>query len=179
MTLSPSLVLRSDGSSTPAEVCAEIAHVFGVRTTEVGLLQLKGKALIFLFPAELRAAGSIPLSNSAIAARTAVSRKAEIFNDFAKIKHGTVFERIKIGNEANDNSRSIQKLMSAPIIATDGTLLGVLQISRKGLTRAAAGPDFESQDLRKLESLASELAAFMPYMADNKTAKGRLTFLTG
>jgi len=55
----------------------------------VGLLRLEGRMLTFLFPAELRGAGSIPLSSSAIAARTAVSRRAECFNNFAQVRHYT------------------------------------------------------------------------------------------
>jgi hypothetical protein len=173
------LTMPSDKSgSTPAQVCAEIAQVFRMRATEVGLLQLNNGILTFLFPAELRAAGAIPISSSAIAARTAVSRRAEIFNDFAKIKHHTVFERIKIGDEANYNSQPIQKLMSSPIIGADGIVLGVLQISRRGLTPAAAGPNFEAQDLKKLELVANELAELMPQMTNSNISKRRLTFLT-
>jgi len=162
---------------TPAGVCAEIAGIFKVRTTEVGLLQLKDGALTFLFPTELRAAGSIPITSSAIAARTAESRKAEIFNKFAEVKHHTVFERVKISDEPNNDCLIIQKLMSSPVIGVDETVLGVLQISRKGVTPAAAGPDFEARDLKTLADIAIELASLLPYITDSKAARRRLRFL--
>ncbi len=41
-----------------------------MRDTEVALLWFQGKSLKFLFPVELSGAGTIPLSSSAIAART-------------------------------------------------------------------------------------------------------------
>jgi hypothetical protein len=44
--------------------------------------------------------------------------------------------------------------MSAPVLATNGAVVGVIQVSRKAPRPAAAGPDFTSDDLRKLESAA-------------------------
>ena len=171
-------VLR-DNNCTPARVCAEIASMFGVSTSAVGLLRLEGRILTFLFPAELRAAGSIPLSSSAIAARTAESRKAECFNNFAKVRHHSIFELIKLGSEPNDSSQIIQKLMSAPVIGADGTVLGVLQVSRKGVSRGAAGPDFNAGDLARLEEAAKEIGNAMPSIVSNTTvSKHRLTFHT-
>jgi len=171
-------VLR-DNNCTPARVCAEIASMFGVSTSAVGLLRLEGRILTFLFPAELRAAGSIPLSSSAIAARTAESRKAECFNNFAKVRHHSIFELIKLGSEPNDSSQIIQKLMSAPVIGADGTVLGVLQVSRKGVSRGASGPDFNAGDLARLEEAAKEIGNAMPSIVSNTTvSKHRLTFHT-
>src|SRR4029077_6885743 len=43
--------------------------------------------LQFGYPDELRTAGSIPISSSSIAAHTAISKKSEIFNNFARVKH--------------------------------------------------------------------------------------------
>jgi hypothetical protein len=169
--------LLKANNCTPARVCAEIASLFGVPTSAVGLLQLEGRSLTFLFPAELQAAGSIPLSSSAIAARTALSRRAECFNNFAKVRHHSIFEVIKIGNEPNDSSHVIQKLMSAPVIGADGTVLGVLQISRKGISPGAAGPDFKAGELVRLEEAAKEVGEVMPSIVSNTTvSKQRLTF---
>lgn len=147
---------------TPARVCAELASIFYVRTNEVALLRLQEQILTFLFPTELRSVGAIPLSSSAIAARTAKSRTAEVFNNFTQVRHHSVFELIKLsGSEA---TQVIQKLMSAPVIQLDGMVLGVIQISRKGVSPAAAGPDFNIRDLVKLEVAASEIGKLMPKM---------------
>ena len=81
---------------TPGRVCAEIARIFSVRQTEVGLLWSEGRFLRFLFPVELQSAGSIPLTSSAVAARTAATKQAEIFNDFPRVPHHTIFEQIRL-----------------------------------------------------------------------------------
>jgi hypothetical protein len=145
-----------------------------VRATAVGLLRLEGRILTFLFPVELRAAGSIPLSSSAIAARTAESRTAECFNNFVQVRHHSIFEFIKLGDEPKDSSQIIQKLMSAPVIGADDRVLGVLQISRKGVSPGAAGPDFNVEDLKRLEDAAKEIGKVMPHIVSD-TTKSRHT----
>ncbi len=151
--------LSKPNLGTPDKVCAELAQIFRVRRDEVALLRLQGRMLHFIFPAELRAAGAIPLSSSAVAARTASGRKSELFNSFVKVKHSSVFEMVKLGSrdQAPDDSevRVIQKLMSAPVVAPDGAVVGVVQISRKGATLAAAGPDVTPDELQLLELAGS------------------------
>lgn len=138
---------------TPESICACVAKIFHVKDTEVALLELGGSLLNFLYPAELKAAGAIPLSSSAVAARTARSKQAELFNSFTKVKHSSIFELVKLGDTGLD-AQIIQKLMSAPVLAGNGKVIGVIQISRKAPRPAAAGPDFTPDDLRKLESVA-------------------------
>jgi len=140
-----------------------LANIFQLRKTEVALLVLQGKLLRFLFPAELRSAGSIPLTSSAVAAKTALSKKAELFNTFANIKHSSVFEMVKLGTaDENPDAQVIQKLMSAPILDSFGDVWGVIQISRKGTSPAAAGPDFSEQDLQTLQRCCQSVARLMP-----------------
>ena len=62
--------------------------------------------------------------------------------------------------------------MSAPVLGTDQAVMGVIQISRKGITPAAAGPDFAVQDLRKLEVAASEIGNSMPKIATHAVVRG-------
>jgi GAF domain-containing protein len=139
--------------STPESICAFVARIFQVKDTEVALLELGGSLLNFIYPAELRTAGAIPISSAAVAARTARERKAELFNSFTKVKHSSIFELVKLGDTGLD-AQVIQKLMSAPVLARGGEVAGVIQISRKAPRPAAAGPDFTEEDLRKLESVA-------------------------
>jgi hypothetical protein len=150
---------------TPERICAEIAEVFRIRQTEVALLSVQGGFLNFLFPVELRTPGSIPLSSSAVAARTGVTRKAELFNGFAKVKHASVFEAIKLGTPElrtqKEDAQPIQKLMSAPVLNHGGKALGVIQVSRRGSNPASAGPDFTREDLRKLELAGRILGRLM------------------
>src|SRR6266705_5031072 len=80
---------------TPMDACMILAKVFHVQYTEVALLRLESGLLRFIFPEHLRSSGAIPISSSAVAAHTALSKKAEIFNNFAKVKHASIFEMIK------------------------------------------------------------------------------------
>jgi hypothetical protein len=139
--------------STPESICACVAKIFYAKETEVALLELRGSLLNFLYPAELKTAGAIPLSSSAVAARTARTKQAELFNSFTQVKHFSIFELVKLGDTGLD-AQVIQKLMSAPALARNGEVIGVIQVSRKAPRPAAAGPDFTPEDLRKLESVA-------------------------
>src|SRR5580693_4489416 len=121
---------------TPLDISMVLAKVFKVQYAEVALLRLEGGLLKFIFPEHLRTTGAIPISSKAVAAHTALSKKAEIFNNFARVKHASIFETIKpVGSETEDPAppAPIQKLMSVPILNQDLTVLGVIQISRKGL----------------------------------------------
>jgi len=128
--------------------------------TEVALLELRGSLLNFLFPVELITAGAIPLSSLAVAARTAQTGKAELFNSFTQVTHFSVFELVKLGNNGLD-AQVIQKLMSAPVLSTEGKVWGVIQLSRKAPNQTIAGPDFTPADLQKLELAADIVGRLM------------------
>jgi hypothetical protein len=147
------LAALESADATPDSICAFVARIFEVKDTEVALLELGGRLLNFVYPAELRMAGAIPLSSAAVAARTARERKSELFNSFTKVKHSSIFELVKLGDTGLD-AQVIQKLMSAPVLGRNGEVVGVIQISRKAPRPAAAGPDFTAEDLSKLESVA-------------------------
>jgi hypothetical protein len=108
----------------------------------------------------LKTAGAIPLSSSAVAARTARTRQAELFNGFTQVKHSSIFELVKLGDTGLD-AQVIQKLMSAPVLVGNGQVVGVIQVSRKAPRPAAAGPDFTPDDLQKLESVAGVVGRLM------------------
>ena len=144
------------------DVCAEIADIFGVRDSEVALLCVRDTLLKFIFPEALKQAGSIPISGSAIAARTALTKKPEVFNNFVKVRHIGIFESIKFKQPEetpSTESHVIQKLMSVPIINEEGTVWGILQVCRKGLDSKLAGPDFSREDLQKMVVVARTLGS--------------------
>src|SRR5215471_10905398 len=149
------------------DLCMVLAKIFRVQYTEVALLRLEGGLLRFIFPEHLRTTGAIPLSSKAVAAHTALSKKAEIFNNFARVKHASIFETIK--PELNDQEAAapapIQKLMSVPIMDRGLNVVGVIQISRKGLDPKFA-QDFSREDLHDLE-LAAGLLATAPALMSN------------
>ena len=150
-----------DQDVTPRQVCNVLAKMFQVQQTEVAILRLERGLLQFIYPDELRTVGSIPISSSSIAAHTAISKKSEIFNNFARVKHASIFETVKLGSsEGIDVSEPlpIQKLMSAPVVDENAKVLGVIQISRKGSEASYAGADFSREDLHELELAAGILA---------------------
>jgi hypothetical protein len=153
---------------TPLEISMVLAKVFRVQHAEVALLRLEGGLLKFVFPEHLRTTGAIPISSKAVAAHTALSKKAEIFNNFARVKHASIFETIKpVGSETEDLAppAPIQKLMSVPILDEQLAVLGVIQISRKGLDPRFT-QDFSREDLHDLE-LAAGVLAVSPVMQSN------------
>ena len=156
----------AQGKATPEQFCRELSRTFQVQPTEVGLLRVEGGRLQFLFPVALKAAGSIPVSSiSAVAAHTAVSRKAECYNSFANVKHASIFESVKLGQSEDRTplEKPIQRMMSAPVLDGHGSVIGVIQICRKGFDAASCGPEFTPTDLGRLER-AARVAAGAPFM---------------
>src|SRR5258707_12676636 len=76
-----------DQDVSPRQVCGVLAKMFQVQQTEVAILRLDGGLLQFIYPEELRTAGSIPVFSSSIAAHTAISKKSENFNNFPRLQH--------------------------------------------------------------------------------------------
>ncbi|HSZ61252.1 MAG TPA: GAF domain-containing protein [Terriglobales bacterium] len=157
-------------SPSSDRVSLKLAQILRVRRSEVALLRLDKGTLRFIFPPELRSAGVLPLSGSAVAARTAATRTSFISNSFMRVKHVSLFESVKLGAATQEEDRSqdqmpIQKIMSVPVAPQDGNVIGVAQVSRKGLDASGAGADFTNEDLRLLER-AAEILARMPFMQE-------------
>ncbi|HMD15763.1 MAG TPA: GAF domain-containing protein [Terriglobales bacterium] len=149
-------------------VCLKLAQILNVRRSEVALLKLEKGSLRFIYPPELRSAGVLPLSGSAVAARTAATRTPLLSNAFMRVKHVSLFEAVKLGAVEEDRSQDqmpIQKIMSVPVAPSGGKVVGVVQVSRKGLDPAVSGADFTAEDLRQLEQ-AAEILARMPFMQE-------------
>jgi hypothetical protein len=150
------------------DLCMVLAKIFHVQYTEVALMRLENGLLRFIFPEHLRTTGAIPLSSKAVAAHTAISKKAEIFNNFARVKHASIFETIKpdATNGSEEPAPSpIQKLMSVPVMDPKSNVVGVIQISRKALDPKLA-QDFSREDLHDLE-VAAGLIATAPALLAN------------
>ncbi|MGA7565761.1 MAG: GAF domain-containing protein [Terriglobales bacterium] len=162
--------LESMVSESPSSdrVCMKLAQCLRVRRSEVALLRLEKGSLRFIFPPELRSAGVLPLTGSAVAARTASTRAPLLSNSFMRVKHVSLFEAVKIETRGEEESGQeqmpIQKIMSVPVVQ-EGKVIGVVQISRKGLDASLAGADFTNDDLKQLEK-ATEIIARMPFMEE-------------
>jgi hypothetical protein len=149
---------------SPAVLAEKIAKELRLKSDEVAILGVskRWKHLHFLVPQALKNVGFIPLtSNSALAAKTVRESRPEINNEFAKVRHATVFEGVKA---ATTTGESIQKIISAPILC-DGRVVGVMQVSRKGENAASAGTDFTSDDLGKVLALCRPLGKLVKHLA--------------
>jgi len=157
-------------SETPSaeRLCMKLAQVLHVRRSEIALLRLEKNSLRFIYPVELRSAGVLPLTGSAVAARTAATRTPLLSNTFMRVKHVSLFEAVKLSTGEEDKSTEqmpIQKIMSVPVVRENGNVVGVVQVSRKGLDASLAGPDFSADDLKRLEK-AAEIIARLPFMEE-------------
>lgn len=156
-------------SPSPELLCLTLAQILRVRRNEVALLRLEKNCLRFVFPTELRAAGALPLSGPAVAARTASARSSLLSNSFARVRDASLFETVKLGGVEADEPGSqqlpIQKIMSVPVVGSDGRVAGVVQVSRKGMDATQAGADFTSDDLKLLER-AAQILAGLPFMQE-------------
>jgi hypothetical protein len=145
------------------KIAGVLAAQFNVQPDEVSILRVEAEGLVFIHPAKLHNVGRILINNSSSAAvRTLNTRRPEIMNNFTKTKHTTFFEMVDISGEQagpkmGREHQTIQKLMSAPVIAA-GKVVGVIQVSRKGPTLIGAGQDFVGADLQKLVGMAGTLA---------------------
>jgi GAF domain-containing protein len=160
--------MASESPSTE-RACAKVAQILHVRRNEIALMRVEKRSLRFIYPVELRSAGELPLTGSAVAARTAATRISLLSNTFMRVKHVSLFEAVRLtAEEEEDKSMEqmpIQKIMSVPVVGAGGNVLGVVQVSRKGLDASLAGPDFSNDDLKFLEKGASILAR-MPFMQE-------------
>jgi hypothetical protein len=152
------------GKVSMPTLAEKIAKELRVKVDEVAILAVsqRWRHLHFLVPEVLKNVGFIPLtSNSALAARTARESRAEINNNFAAVRHASVFEGVKA---ATTTGESIQKILSAPILC-DGKVVGVLQISRKGGSVEETGADFSGVDMETVVAICRPLGKLVGRMA--------------
>jgi len=149
--------------SIPA-LAERIAKSMNVKPDEVAILAVshRWRHLHFLVPEALRNVGFIPLtSTAALAARTARDSRPDIVNNFPAMRHATVFEGVKAESLS---ATAIQKIISAPILS-DGKVIGVIQISRKGASAGEAGPDFTADDLGSVLAICNPLGKLIRHVA--------------
>jgi hypothetical protein len=137
------------------KLAAQIGSAFGAKKDEVAVLRLSpdGRMLRFLYPVKLQKIGEIPLSTAhSLAAKTIRDKRGEVVNNFSVYKHPTVFEAVDLS--AEEKASPIQKIMSVPMV-TQGKVVGVIQISRKGRGGDQIGPDFTPKDVTELTAVGS------------------------
>lgn len=142
------------------KLATHIGDAFGAKKDEVAILRLslEGTMLSFLYPIKLQIIGEIPLTTAhSLATKTIRDKRGEIVNNFSVYKHPTVFEAVDLS--AEDKASPIQKIISVPMI-TNGKVVGVIQISRKGKPGDPIGPDFTPNDITELTAVGSILGKY-------------------
>lgn len=142
-------------------LAAQIANGFHARKEELAILRLgaDSRMLSFIFPIKLAFVGAIPLTTThSLAAKTIREKRGEFVNNFTSYKHATVFEAVDLSDD--EKASPIQKIMSSPM-TVDGTVVGVIQISRKARQGDPVGPDFTHADLAQLSSVGSVLGKYI------------------
>jgi GAF domain-containing protein len=144
-----------------SKLATQIARAFGAKKDEVAILRLSsdGKMLSFVFPVRLSKIGAIPLTTAhSLATKTIRDRRGEIVNNFSAYKHPTVFEAVDLSEQ--EKASPIQKIVSSPMI-TEGKVVGVIQVSRKGRGGDVIGPDFTPRDLAELNAVGTILGQYL------------------
>jgi len=137
-------------------VVKAVSATFGTKSDEVAILLLTADArnLRFVAPRRFVDLGTIPLSKRESIAVGVFKRKAgEALNSVPTVRHVAFFETVKI----KDRAAPIQKMVTVPIL-NGSEAIGVAQISRKGETPMAVGPDFTPADVRKAHEIFGQLA---------------------
>ena len=136
-----------------------LCQVFSVKPDEVAVfgLDADGSSLRFLWPAQLKSSGSIPLSvANSLVAQTVREKRGSFDNSFATTPHASIFELFRTSSDS-DRPMPIQKIVSVPMGRGDA-VKGVVQVSRKGETQVAAGKDFTHNDLLIVQKAAEIMA---------------------
>ncbi len=158
--LNEALSAQADSEARLETAVRYLCPAFSVTAEEVAIFRLddRGETLTFIWPPKLRTSGEIPLSAaSPLVAQTARNNSGYINNLFATTPHASFFELFRLSQAS---PLPIQKIISAPLCGP-GRVIGVVQVSRKGETAAAAGPDFSRNDLLILQKLATVIAAHL------------------
>jgi hypothetical protein len=138
-----------------------ISQAFKVKPEEVAIFSFDSQMemICFLWPLQLRNAGSVPLSaHNSLVTRTIHENRASIDNSFTTTPHASIFERFRLGTESSP--LPIHKIMSVPL-SCNGEVNGVIQVSRKGQSGVSAGDDFSSSQLAALANVAEVVARFI------------------
>jgi len=155
-------LLSSAEESLRLELAARsLAAFFDVEPHEIAFFRIDATCRFanLRWPASSTTASTtIPLRTFAtsLLSATAQKRHALIDNAFAQTRH---LHMIEHSLTESTERIPIQKIMSVPV-PYQGELRWVLQVSRKGSTPEAAGPDFTGDDLKDLETLAKPLSSF-------------------
>ena len=101
------------------------------------------------------------MSRQSIAGRVYLDNSVAIENDVPEEKHHRMYEMIP---DEEGSTETIQKMVAVPILAKDGSVVGVFEVSRVGRNLREAGKDFEEEDAENLVKLTKVFAPFTTFV---------------
>lgn len=138
---------------------ALLAEAFAVHIDEVAILLLTDSGQMFRFGYPIKLYDGkmniFPVGSQSIAAQVFRAKLGRIDNDATKVRHLSFYEQIRITDRP---ANLIQKMITAPIIAPTGKVIGVSQISRKGMSLEDSGASFSQTDLIQLVDISRATA---------------------
>ncbi len=156
-------LLKTAAGNPPAErrrevlqaVNVTVSRAFGLGPDELAVLILSPdrKMVRFVWPPELAGGGNaFPVTAGSLANQVIQTGRNFLSNAVRELRHLAFYERIRIQEHS---PRVIQKLLVVPLKGADGQVRGVIEISRRGQSRAEAGRNFRPEDQQVLEQLAA------------------------
>lgn len=136
-------------------VSTAVSRALDLGPDELAILILSPDRLMvrFVYPPELaEGSNTFPVTVVSLANHVIMTRRSLLSNAVREIRHLAFYERIRIRERS---PLEIQKLLVVPVKGSDGQVRGVIEVSRRGKTRAEAGRDFRLQDQQVLEQLAA------------------------
>jgi hypothetical protein len=135
------------------------AEALGRQVDEIGILIASGdgKYLRFVAPRKLCDLGTIPTTKrDSIAVAVFTRKTGEANNNVPLVRHVAFFESVRV----TEKVQPIMKMVTVPIIS-NGQVIGVAQVSKKGDNLMEAGPDFSAADVRKVSEFFESKAGFL------------------
>lgn len=139
---------------------------FHVQPYEVAIFFCnKDKSFLkFVYPDYMVDSGMIPVnSDEALAALLFQEGRTLKENNLQSQKHLAVFQSIKVPNEG---ILPIWKMIGS-LLSYEEEKLGVIEISRRGVERVDAGPDFTDEDLQFLQATVKKFGPFIKAINEN------------
>ncbi len=126
--------------------------------TAILLTDRDGSHLSFVFPEHLARGNVFPIDQQSIAGQVVLTGRMVVENDMPREPHKDFFERIP---NASGEVRTIQKMIASPLFGRDGSVFGVVEVSRTGGENAGPEANFTARDARNLETCCRVFAPFI------------------
>ena len=114
--------------------------------------------LTFAYPEHLARGNVLPIDRNSFAGQVVLNKEVMIENSVPGEPHKDFFERIP---DSSGVVRPIQKMVASPLFAGDGTVIGVVEVSRAGPENSGAAANFIPKDAKNLETCCR---VFAPYI---------------